>query len=621
MYVPSIATTPKRAIVTDRASLRPNLRNGLVVAVVAAVALLPIMLLGIPNGADLPNHLRFVLPFYESLQTGHFHPAWLAESNYGLGDLRFTVYPPGFYYLLSATRWLTGGWYSASVSSLILLSMVGGLGAYFWARSVLDPKLAMWAGILYGLAPYRLNEVYQASLLSEYAACSILPFAFAFVERICRKKSKYDVFGLAGAYGLLILTHLPLTVIGSFSLALYALVRVFSGRIVTNERMRSTRNEDQVGATVFARMSRALVDRPRHKLQTLIALSLGGILGLAASSFFWTSMVAELSWIKAHTTAPNPYYDYHLNFLFSTVALTNRNTWYANVLALAVIGFLLPGVFFIKRSIGNEKSVPGVKAAFAVLLATFLMATPLSRPVWAIVPKLSEIQFPWRWLSVVSLMGALLVAASIPKLRDQFEKLRPRDFAVGLAFALSLAFIGTQIIWDCEYIGRVKFETLAHDVRGAVSFKDYLPVWAHEFSDVEKMNERVESGSRQVTIKMWEPEHRSFHVDAGAETNLRVRTYFYPHWTARAEGRVLPASATSDGLLQVSAPARAIDIDLTFERPASRVFEMIATVSWALIIGAFGFWTIKSRNSSASDDGVESTNFSWALRRSDKLPD
>jgi len=601
--VPTITSTPKRAIVTNRLSLRPNLRNGLIVAAVAAVVLLPILLFGIPDGADLPNHLRFVLPFYDSLQSGHFHPAWLAESNYGLGDLRFTVYPPGLYYLLSATRWLTGGWYSASISSLILLSTVGGLGAYFWARSVLNPKLAMWAGILYALAPYRLNEVYQASLLSEYAACSILPFAFAFVERICRKKGKYDVFGLAGAYGLLILTHLPLTVTGSLSLALYALVRVSA----------YARIQRDIGGSVRSR---------RYALETLGRLSIGAILGLAASSFFWTSMVAELSWIKAHATAPNPYYDYHLNFLFSTVALTNRNTWYANILALAVIGSLLPGVFFIKRSIGNDKSGSEVNSAFAVLLATFFMATPLSRPVWAIVPKLSEIQFPWRWLSVVSLMGSLLVAASIPKWREQFEKLRPRDFAVGLAFALSLVFIATQIVWDCEYLGRVKFETLAQDVRGAVSFKDYLPVWAHEFSNVAKMNERIESGSRQVMIKAWEPEHRSFHIDPGSETSLRLRTYFYPHWTARAEGNVLPISATSDGLLQISAPARGIDIDLTFERPAAtRVFEMIAMVSWALIIGAFMVWMIKSRRSSNSDDDGQSTNFSWARGRSDQLPE
>src|SRR5436309_2676774 len=208
MYVPSIARTPKRAIVTNRAWLRPNLRSGLVVAIVATVVLLPIMILGIPSGADLPNHLRFVLPFFESLQSGHLHPAWLAESNYGLGDLRFTVYPPGLYYLLSALRMVTGEWYSGTILAVVVLSVTGGLGAYFWARTAFDPKVAMWAGIFYALAPYRLNELYQASLLSEYAACAILPFAFAFVERVCRKKKIADVVGLGAAYALIILTHL-----------------------------------------------------------------------------------------------------------------------------------------------------------------------------------------------------------------------------------------------------------------------------------------------------------------------------------------------------------------------------------------------------------------------------
>jgi hypothetical protein len=298
-------------------------------------------------------------------------------------------------------------------------------------------------------------------------------------------------------------------------------------------------------------------------------------------------MVAELSWIKAHATAPNPYYDYHLNFLFSTLALTNRNTWYANVLALAVIGFLLPGVFLIKRSIGKDKSGPGLTAAFAVLLATFLMATPLSRPVWAIVPKLSEIQFPWRWLSVVSLMGALLVAASIPKWKERFSQSRPRDFAIGLGFALSLVFIGTQIIWDGEYIGRGKFDALAQDVRGAVSFKDYLPVWAREFKNVQKMNDRAYADARQVAITSWEPEHRSLHVSEGQETDLVVRTYFYPHWIAKSEGHPLPVSPNADGLLQISLPARAADITLDFVLSARvRIFELLSAASWILILGA-----------------------------------
>src|SRR6266508_313572 len=415
MYAPSIASQPRRALASEHAG--PNFRYGLVVAVVATAVLIPIVVVGVPNGADLPNHLRFALPFYESLQSGHLHPGWLAESNYGLGDVRFTVYPPGLYYLLSATRWLTGGWYLGTTSAFVLLSITGGLGAYFWARDVLNPKLAMWAGILYVVAPYRLNEIYQAALLSEYAACSILPFAFAFVERICRKKGRYNIFGLAGAYALLILTHLPMAVIGSVSLALYSLIRVWFDQIETNKRKRAISDGAELERKTNWVSHTFMAGSFRRGLSTLGQLSLGVILGLAASSFFWTSMIAELPWIKAHATDPNPYYDYRLNFLFSSIALTNRNTWYANVLALVAIGFLLPGVFFIKRSLEKNDSNKSVRATFALLLLTFFMATPLSRPIWAIVPRLSEIQFPWRWLSVVSLMGSLLVAARIPELR------------------------------------------------------------------------------------------------------------------------------------------------------------------------------------------------------------
>jgi hypothetical protein len=545
-----------------------DVRCAFMVAIVAVLAVLPIMIFGIPNGADLPNHLRFALPFYEALQSGHFHPGWLAESNYGLGDLRFMLYPPGLYYLLSASRMLTGEWYSASIVTFVFLSVVGGLGAYLWARSIFDPKIAMWAGILYSLAPYRLNELYQASLLSEYAACSMLPLVFAFVERVSKRKNIYDVVGLGASYALLILTNVPVAFIGSIALAIYALLRI--------ER--------------------------KTLLQTASRLALGAFLGLAASSFFWTSMLAELSWIKANAGEPNPYYDYRLNFLFSPSALTNRNTWYANILALAAIGFLLPGIAFVIRSFKRDKSNRALNAAFLLLLVTFFMATSLSKPVWAVVPKLSEVQFPWRWLSVTSLMGALLCAGSIPKWKEQVRaKLRPRDVAVALAFALSLVFIGTQIIRDCDYISRAKFASMVQEVRGAVSFKDWLPVWARDFNNVEKMSAQVDAGARPVTVTAWEPEHRTFQIGAGAEDTLRVRTYFYPHWKARAAGRSLPTTAAADGLLLISVPTQAADIELSFERPARvRLFEWVSLVAWILIIGSLA-WSITTRSWQRTD--------------------
>ena len=134
MFAAPIAFAVNRERVPNQSG-HPDVRAAFFVALVAALAVLPIMIFGIPNEADLPNHLRFALPFYESLQAGHFHPGWLAESNYGLGDPRFIFYPPGLYYLLSAARMMTGEWYSASILTFIVLTVAGGLGAYFWQQA------------------------------------------------------------------------------------------------------------------------------------------------------------------------------------------------------------------------------------------------------------------------------------------------------------------------------------------------------------------------------------------------------------------------------------------------------------------------------------------------------
>jgi len=83
-------------------------------------------------------------------------------------------------------------------------------------------------------------------------------------------------------------------------------------------------------------------------------LAISVALGLSASAFFWTTMLVELPWIKGSSTDLKVYYDYRVNFLFSSVSLTNRNTWYANLLGLAVVGFSLSIVTLIKRSAATD---------------------------------------------------------------------------------------------------------------------------------------------------------------------------------------------------------------------------------------------------------------------------
>jgi 6-pyruvoyl-tetrahydropterin synthase-like protein len=529
-------------------------RRPLMVAAVAVIVMLPIVFFGIPNGADLPNHLRFVQPFLDSLRSGHWHPGWLAESNDGFGDPRFRFYPPGLYYVLIVARLINGNWYAASIVTFVALSIIGAVGTYFWARGFCDSRTAMWAGMLYVVVPFHLNELYQASLLSEYAACAVLPFAFAFTERVCRERKLSDVAGLAGSFALLVLTNLPATVIGSISLAVYSLL---------------------------------IIER-KALLQTIIRLMMAVGVSLAATSYYWITVVAELSWIKGNGSDPNPYYDYRLNFLFSPAALANRNTWYANLLALAMIAFLSPALLFAWQFLRDRQKSRRLGAAVILTVLSFLFATPLSRPAWILIPKLSEVQFPWRWLSVTSLCGSVILAASLSRFGSKVRLFRPRELAIGLCFIASLGFVIREIVVDCDYLDRVRFETMAQAVRGGESFKDWLPVSASDLAHIDPRKEKIEAGARAIVLKSWEPQTRVFHVETGVEPEARVRTFYYPHWRATANAIPLALHTASDGAILISLPTASADVTLTFQEPARVHYaELVSLFAW-LGIAAVG---------------------------------
>jgi len=209
----SITDNPQSGIGTWKSTLGDR-QPAVVFAVIASfVVIVPAILWGVPSNLDLTNHFRFTLPFYDAIAAGDLYPGWLAESNGGYGDPSFRFYPPALYYLLALARFVIGNWYGATLVVFVLISIVGGLGMYFWSRSILPSSSASWAAFFYALAPYHLNQLYQATLLAEWAGSAVLPFVFGFVDRVCDRGRRSDVAGLAAAYGLLVFTHLPPAVI------------------------------------------------------------------------------------------------------------------------------------------------------------------------------------------------------------------------------------------------------------------------------------------------------------------------------------------------------------------------------------------------------------------------
>jgi hypothetical protein len=523
------------------------------VVLVSLLFITPALIFGIPSNKDLLNHFRFALPFFDSLSSGNFYPGWLAESNSGYGDPSFRFYPPALYYLLSLCKIVTHDWYLGTLLTLALISILSGLGMYFWARSILTDSAAMWAAILYALAPYHVNQLYQAFLLAEFAGAAVLPFAFGFVERVCRRGLYRDIAGLAATYALLILTHLPLAVIGSLSLAVYALASV----------------------------------NKKEWRRCLRSLWIAAMLGLAASSVYWVRMVAELNWIGINKVNPDSSVRYDQNFLFSALSPENPSVWWVNILAVTTFLLFVPAVALFSRKLRREPKVGQLIPVAILAFLSFFMALPLSAPLWKLLPVLQQIQFPWRWLAVFSIAGSLLTAASMPLwLKNEMQWRHPIRLLVWGSMAVSVAFTLAHPVREAEYRNSGQFLFDLQSVRGTPSVKYWIPVWASR--SPTEMKREIEAGDRQVTVKNWDPEHRSFDVFPGHATELRVRTFYYPLWSASSGDRVLSTRADSDGALLISLPdnrTESIAVNLDFREPLrSRVAAPVSGASWLLIL-------------------------------------
>lgn len=535
--------------------LRPETKHLIILVVAAAATLTPTLFWGIPSNHDLSNHFRFALPFYDALKSGHVYPGWLAESNHGFGDASFRFYPPALYYLLSLAKALAGSWYAATVLTFATLSILGALGIYLWAREYASSEMAMLAGIFYSIAPYRLNQFFQATLLAEFAGAAVLPFVFAFTVRVCRHGGKKNIAGLGASYALLILTHLPLAVIGSIAIGFYALV------CLTREKR---------GAT-------------------LVRLAGSVLIGLAASACYWFTMLAELGWIRADNINPDPSVDYRKNFVLSSFSPDYLNVWWMNILLLASLAMFWPAITMLKKlnrdAIIKNHSIRSIKSLALLLLFTVFMATPLSQPIWKIVRPLQQTQFPWRWLSVTSMVAAILLAMAMPFWVRVARGKRGPIFALAAGtVAISLAFSVFHIVREATWLTPTEFEQTLSKIPGSAGVTQWLPAWVHEPLPV--MNDRVEASGRSIMIKDWEPEHRVFHVGAGDAAEARVQTFFYPHWKASSGAGNLTVHPDPNGALVVDLPREAADIDLEFREPnRSRYAAGLSLLGWGLIGG------------------------------------
>jgi hypothetical protein len=515
---------------------------------------LPIYCFGMPGGNDLPQHYRFVYTFYDAIHSGDLYPSWPGDTNLGFGDVGIRFYPPLAYYVVVIFRSLTESWTTALAGAICFWFFIGGLGTYLFARESFSEKASLAGAIVFMAMPYHANQVYNAGLFAEFAGLAILPFCFLFVRRVILSGEVVDVVGLSISFALLILAHLPLVIIASVGLAVYAI---------------------------------ALIKR-ESILRAPLKLGAGLTAALAMSSFYWVRMISELG-LVSHTLPQftERKYDFHQNFLAAIFYVPmaeygETSLWFTDLLFAITLAIFIPAfvVFCLTRTRAERSSTVPL---LAVLCATVFFATPLSLPLWNNLPVLEKIQFPWRFLGLISLAGSILVAASSDDVVAAFRtKFRPLALiATGLIIA-GFAFTAAQVIRPATFSSRPEFENNFENYRTDRSYECWWPVSAKQIA--LKNRERASAAKRSVEVTRWTNVDRQFRVDEGPSASVRIATFYYPFWKATESGNTLEVHAADDGSILVDVPTGPTEVTLAFVRPDYETYSRYVSIAACILV-------------------------------------
>ena len=534
---------------------------------------LPMYLKGIGGGNDMPQHFQFAQTYYEALLNGNFYPSWAYQPNYGYGDVSVRFYPPLTYYCLAFFRILSGNWFDATCLTFLALFFASGVGIYLWAKEWFTAKASLVGALVYIFLPYHLNQIYRASMLAEFAAAAILPFCFLYAARVCQKGRLTDICGLALSFALLILTHLPTTVMASLTLFLYCL---FSLKKTTY-------------------------------FQTIFKLAVSVSISLLLSSFYWVRMVTELNFVKHNSEAfSSGIYSYKSQFVFSYLfpfadVRSSSPTALMNVITLFTLGVFIPSfIFYLKARKSNKQKPPSINQVAVVAIFPLIMSTPLSLLLWEYFPPLQKIQFPFRWLTLFTLGSVVFAAAGFNTFLEYFKTSKRYLSLITAGLILiclpynAFYLMNPLVTYPKDYFSRVveRFQI-------SPSYECWWTIWAQNsnpeapitsFPRPKFITQQIEINDREKQVNMWESTERRFTIEEGQAHQATVATLYYPHWKVLINNSPVEVTPTDSGLISFPVPSQQSQVLLYFQEPPSVVAAFyLSAFAWFFFLLLFSF--------------------------------
>ncbi len=574
-----------------------NLIGTGIILFAAAVAIVPEFIRGNSCGHDFNVHLVSWIDCLNSWRHGIPYPHWAPSPNYGAGEPRFVFYPP-FTWMLGAALGAILPWHFVPIAVTFLTLAGAGLATRALALQALDDAPATLAGCAAIFSGFSLFTAYERCAFPEFAGSFWLPLIVLFALRnrrptgslLCRAfdgSTAPLAIAFAGAW----LSNLPLAVMAGYLLA---------------------------GVALLA----ALLNKT---WAPLLRSALAGVIGLGLAAIYWLPAAIERHWVDIRQATEDISYNFENSWLFGHHAnpvlamhdvVLRQASWIA--VSMVAVGAACLVIAWRRGSLPVQKTSASrlwwIPLA-AIPIVTLFFMFPVSRPLWHLLPEMTFLQYPWRWLEAVEAPMAIAFAAAVWP-RGQHGRMAVVSVCAA-AFLAATAFAGIDFFQVCDeedtvvsvladyragagFEGMEEYEPpgaddsiVATGLPDACLVGDSMAVLGKPVPDDPDANPAWVPGQGScqaafafVSGNQANPEHRSVDAEIPQPGYLVLRLLSYPAWKIRVNGQRLTRLLRRDDGLIVAPVAQGplhLTVDWTIT-PDVRAGRWVSAISVLLLI-------------------------------------
>ncbi|NYF81176.1 hypothetical protein [Granulicella arctica] len=524
---------------------------------VALIAVLPLILNGCSCGHDFDFHILSWMEAATQFSHGNLHPHWAFTPAFNAGEPRFVFYPP-LSWSIGAVLGLLLPWTGTPIVYTWLVLTAAGLACHRLLRDFVPPSTALLVAALYAVNPYMLFTAYERTAYAELLAAAWLPLI---LHAILRKR--VTIPRIAIPIALLWLTNAPAAVIGCYSLAILALVRLIL-----------TLRKPIDSATPPTRLA----------LNTVAGTTLG--LGLAAFYVLPAAYERRFVQIKMAMVEGMRITD---NFLFHHTPDPDHDAVLRTASLLAISLLIATAASLFAAFLQSRKSNSTRNLLYALISLTAvitLLLTPLSATIWSHAPELSFLQFPWRFLAILTPALALSLAITLRNLRLT----QTQAALISLILVSALIFAGyRQFRQDCDPEDTVAARlSLFHSSAGTDPTDEYTPTDAD--NDVlGKSNPpswlAPDPDAPPPPNAISGPLHWPLDLTSPTQQVIILNLRNYPAWRITLNHQfVTTRLQRDDGLTAFPIPAGSSHLDIAYTRTTDQTTGVAISVASVAIL-------------------------------------